>query len=730
MRKSFLLLGGVVLLGGGLWYASQQGANGPGSGVAIDADDIGGVVTSANGPEAGVWVVAETNDLPTKFIRTVVTDDEGRYVIPDLPDASFDVWARGYGLVDSAKSTATPGTQVNLEPTIAPDEATAAQIYPALYWAALMEIPEKDEFPGTGDAGNGISPNYLQQARWVDNAKSNGCLACHQIGNKATRELSPALGEFDNSIDAWTRRIQSGQAGAGMVNTISRMGAGRAIQQYADWTDRVAAGEIPFEKPERPSGVERNIVVTNWEWSEPHFYLHDSISTDRRNPTVNAYGKVYGAPEASTDDYPVLDPMLHTASHISIPIADPNMSSAREDPIFQPSIFWGNEPNWVSQTSAHNPMMDQDGIVWITAGAKAGGNTDFCRAGSDHPSAQLLPINDSGRDLSRYDPVTGEWQLIRTCFQTHHLNFAEDADNTIWFSSGGGTNPREYVGWFNTNLYNQTGDEEAAQGWTAFVLDTNGNGVRDPDPVGTNDPVDPTRDTQRRLGNYSVAVSPVDGSVWGTVVPFPSGFVRMIPGDNPPETALTQYYEMPYGDENYSYDAYALRGADIDRNGVMWAGSQSGHIVSFDMRKCQAPLNGPEAATGRHCPEGWSSYEMPGPQYKNIQDQSGSADGSYYAWVDQFNTFGLGENIPIIIGNVSDSLMAVVNEEIVTIRVPYPLGFYVKGMDGRIDDPEAGWKGRGLWTTSGDRVPQHAETGVGTRPMVYNFRLRPDPLAH
>ncbi len=161
----------------------------------------------------------------------------------------------------------------------------------------------------------------------------------------------------------------------------------------------------------------------------------------------------------------------------------------------------------------------------------------------------------------------------------------------------------------------------------------------------------------------------------------------------------------------------------------MWSGSQSGHIVSFDMRKCQGPLNGPEA-TGRHCPEGWSFYEMPGPHYKNIQDQSGSADGSYYAWVDQFNTFGLGENVPIIIGNASDSLVALVNEEIVVLRVPYPLGFYAKGLDGRIDDPEAGWKGRSLWTTSGDRVPMHAETGHGTRPMVYNFRLRPDPLAH
>ncbi len=729
MRKSVLLLGGAILVGGGLYYVSQQDMDGGGADVAIDADDIGGVVTSADGPEAGVWVVAETNDLPTKFIRTVVTDDQGRYVMPDLPDANYEIWARGYGLVDSQKIVAAPGSQVDLVPTLAPDEATAAQIYPAQYWLSLMELPEEDEFPGTGDSGNGISPTVPNQASWIHGISTNGCIACHQIGNKATRELSPALGEFESSVDAWTRRIQSGQAGSGMVNTISRMGASRALQQYADWTDRIAAGELPFDRPERPEGVERNVVVTQWEWSEPQFYLHDSISTDRRNPTVNAYGGIYGAPEASTDDYPVLNPLTHSASHISIPIADPEMESAANEPIFQPSIFWGNEPNWVSQTSAHNPMMGHDGRVWITARAKAGANPDFCRAGSDHPSALLHPIDNSNRDLSMYDPASGEWKLMRTCFQTHHLNFAEDADNTIWFSSGGGTNPRDYVGWFNTNLYDQTGDEEAAQGWTAFVLDTNGNGVRDPDPVGPNDPVDPARDTLRRLGNYSVAVSPVDGSIWGTVVPFPSGFVRVIPGDNPPETAISQYYEMPYGDENVPDSAFSLRGADIDRNGVMWSGAQSGHIVSFDVRKCQGPLNGPEA-TGRHCPEGWSFYEMPGPQYKNIQDKSGSADTSYYAWVDQHNTFGLGENVPIIIGNVSDSLMAVVNEEVVVIRVPYPLTFYVKGLDGRIDDPEAGWKGRGLWTTSGDRVPMHVETGHGARPMVYNFRLRPDPLAH
>src|ERR1700753_1517602 len=77
--------------------------------VAIDADDIGGVVTGPNGPEAGVWVIAETTDLPTRMSKSVVTDDRGRYVIPDLPQANYNVWVRGYGLVDSAKVQSTPG---------------------------------------------------------------------------------------------------------------------------------------------------------------------------------------------------------------------------------------------------------------------------------------------------------------------------------------------------------------------------------------------------------------------------------------------------------------------------------------------------------------------------------------------------------------------------------------------------------------------------------------------
>ena len=140
MKKSVLLMGGAIILGAGLYYVTQQGAGGGAADVAIDADDIGGVVMSENGPEAGVWVIAETNDLPTKFIRSVVTDDEGRYVMPDLPDANYEIWARGYGLVDSPKIVAAPGSQVDLEPTRAPDAATAAEIYPAQYWLAVTTV--------------------------------------------------------------------------------------------------------------------------------------------------------------------------------------------------------------------------------------------------------------------------------------------------------------------------------------------------------------------------------------------------------------------------------------------------------------------------------------------------------------------------------------------------------------------------------------------------------------
>ena len=182
--------------------------------VKVGAADIGGVVTSAHGPEAGVWVIARTDDLPTRYTKIVVTDDQGRYLIPDLPaGAGYTVWSRGYGLVDGPHVHAVPGKLVNLRATLAPNAKAAAQYYPAEYWFSLLKIPDASDFPGTGPKGNGIGTEIKNQQMWIDQVKTDGCETCHQLGNKYTRTLPTAFGTFPNHAAVWQRRVESGQAG-------------------------------------------------------------------------------------------------------------------------------------------------------------------------------------------------------------------------------------------------------------------------------------------------------------------------------------------------------------------------------------------------------------------------------------------------------------------------------------------------------------------------------------
>src|SRR3989441_6701615 len=275
---------GAVVIGGLLLSAGQQAAAQGGDSMdRMGANDLGGVVGSASGPEAGVWVIAETGDLPTKFGKIVVTDDRGRYLLPDLPKATYSVWVRGYGLVDSPKVQAAPGKLLNLTAIVAPNRREAAQYYPAGYWLSLLRVPDKSQFPGTGRGGNGISPNVKSQAEWIRNLKSGGCTACHQLGNKATREILPAIGHRDSSTAAWERRIQSGQAGGQMTGGLNnQLGREQALATFSDWTDRIAAGELP-PAPARPQGGERNVVITEGDWADPKADLHDEVSPDRRN---------------------------------------------------------------------------------------------------------------------------------------------------------------------------------------------------------------------------------------------------------------------------------------------------------------------------------------------------------------------------------------------------------------------------------------------------------------
>ncbi len=687
--------------------------------VRIDADDIGGVVTGPRGPEAGVWVIAETSDLPTRFVRIVVTDDQGRYLLPDLPKASYRVWVRGYGLIDSPKVASVPGRLQNLTAVPAPNPRAAAQYYPAAYWLSLLQVPDQSEFPGTGAKGNGIPPTMRSQAQWLRGIKSGGCLACHQLGNKATREIPAALGGFTSSAAAWDRRIQSGQAGGGMSTALNQFGRQRALAMFADWSDRIAAGEVP-PAPPRPRGLERNVVITQWDWADPKAYLHDLVSTDRRNPTLNANGSLYGALEASADYLPVLDPVRHRASRVPLTVRDPATQPASGPAMPQPSPYWGTEAIWTSRNNVHNPMFDDRGRVWITSAVRPPENPDFCKAGSSHPSAKLYPVARAGRHLAVYDPKTEKLTHIGTCFSTHHLMFAEDANHTLWTSGGG-----QVVGWLNTRMFDATGDEEKSQGWTALILDANGNGKRDA-YVEPDQPVDPAKDKRISAGFYSVAPAP-DGSVWGSSLGFPGAVVRLVPGPNPPQTALAELYELPLNASRVPVKGFSPRGMDVDRNGVAWAALASGHLASFDRRKCRGPLNGP-TATGQHCPEGWTFYPEPLPQMKGVTG-SGSAEASYYTWVDQFDTFGLGRNVPINTGNGAEGLLVLKDGAWVVLRVPYPLGFFTKWLDGRIDDPAAGWKGRGLWTTVSTRAPFHMEGGKGTTSKVMKFQLRPDPLA-
>ena len=681
--------------------------------VAIDNDDIGGVVTGPSGPEAGVWVIAETTDLPTRYTKSVVTDDQGRYVIPDLPTANYQVWVRGYGLVDSPKLRAKPGQRLDHTAVVAPNERAAAHYYPAIYWYTMMKLPPAKDFGGSSEI-----PKDITLDTWRQRMNNVDCVGCHQLGQEATRTIPAQFGKFESGAEAWMRRIASGQSGEMMTNRIAGQLGGVPYKYFGDWTDRVAKGELPKNKPARPQGLERNVVVTTWDWSQPNKYLHDLISSDRRKPTVNANGKLYGSPEYSTDDMPILDPKTHTVTYFKMPVQDPNMKvslgpghAGAEKPT-APSAYWGDDVLWDTRANNHNSMFDDKGRLWLAATVRGMANPAWCKKGSDHPSAKVFPIENSPRQVAMLDPKTMKYSFIDTCFGTHHPQFGYDADNTLWLSGSG-----PVAGWVNTKVWDETGDAQKAVGWHPFVLDINGNGKLD--EFTEPGKAEEGKDIRFNPGSgpYAVMPHPTDGSVWYASGVFGGrpGFLRY-----DPKTKLSEFYALPK-------EAIGLRGGDIDKNGVLYGSGSAGHLIAFDRRKCKAPLNGPKA-TGDHCPEGFTLHKYPGPGFEGFENDS--AEASYYTWVDQHNAVGLGENVPISTANLQDGFVGLKDGKMVLMRVPYPMGFYAKGLDARIDDPNAGWKGRGLWSASGDRTPWLNELGKGARPLAVQIQIRPDPLAH
>ena len=663
--------------------------------VEIDADDIGGRVTSADGPEAGVWVVAETTELPTRFIRIVATDDEGLYLLPDLPAATYEIFVRGYGLVDSPRVTASPGQQLDLTGVVAPNAAAAAEIYPAAWWLSMLELPDGDR--SQQELGSAVT----------------GCMNCHQVGNRATREIpADILSGAESHLEAWDQRVSMGPMGGSMSAMYTRLGEQR--QMFADWSDRIAGGEVPTQSPPRPSGIERNVVVTLWDWGTETDGRTDSAASDVRDATVNANGRVYGVVQPS-DILAVLDPVAHQTTNIKIPSTAPPMLTNTPT-----SPYYGNEPIWARQSDPRSVAMDGEGRVWLTGRVRAPDQQPAFCTDRSNPFGDYFPIERGTRQAFMYDPTSDEFSEIDTCFSADHNQLGEDDRFYYGFRDG--------VGWIDTEIWDESGDSEAAQGWCPTVLDTNGDGVISPGWTQPDEPVDPTRDHRIAYGCYSPAYNQADGTVWcSDNGPDDNTLMRLEVGDNPPESCIAEVYMPPPSVQDPS--PYGSGGLHITGEGVVWQDWRgSGHFAMFDRRACTV-TNGPEA-TGQSCPEGWTFHRMDKPTYQNAEVPINS-DESYLTQVDHHDVLGLGRDVPLYGVVNTDSLEVFVpdTEQFVTLRVPYPLGFFSRSSNGRIDDSTTGWKGKGLWSSYSNYAAWHLEGGAGTHQKAVKFQVRPDPLA-
>ena len=288
----------------------------------------------------------------------------------------------------------------------------------------------------------------------------------------------------------------------------------------------------------------------------------------------------------------------------------------------------------------------------------------------------------------------------------------------LWFTGGG---PVE--GWFDTRMYDGTGDEPKAQGWTVFVLDTNGNGKRDA-YVEPDQAIDPARDKRINAPFYGVAPSPLDGSVWGSVmgvgIPRPPQ-----PRFEPSGHRSVSIYEVPWNNPKASAQGFAPRGMDVDNNGVVWTVLSSGHT-----RHRSPQVQGAAQWAGGDrpaLPGGLVTLCAAGPE---LQGSRGFSERGHrlLRLRRPIRMLGVGKNVPLATGNGSEGLLALVDGKFLKFRVPYPMGFYAKGMDGRSTTPRSDGKGK----ESGRPMPRElhstSEGGKGTTSKLVKFQVRTSPL--
>ena len=641
-------------------------------GVKVDSRSIGGVVLNANGnkPEAGVWVIAETKSLPAPFRKIVVTDDQGRFLVPDLPAGDYELWVRGYGLKDSERVKADCNESVKLQVANAANPQEAAKIYPASYWTSLIQPPPMSDLPA----------KYSSQDEWLATLR-NGCNHCHELGMAPTRIYTTP-----KDWDAMFLRAKS------MHQELDGMGRQVVEKTLADWGSRIAAGEVP-PAPPRPTGIERNVVISQWDWAAPESFVHDLISTDKRNPTLYPYGKVYGGDRTGGGRLAVLDPVKNTVSLLQVePRSKDHGYSLTKDYYHgaeENQAYAGEDAQWMA--SPHNPMMDENGRVWMTVQVRAGGKNFYpawakstIATETNDPAAidigyNLLAARGNNMMLGYYDTKTNKFVSVDTAYNTHHLQI--DWQDRIW-TDGGGSAAGE-LDMKKLDFNNIQGTEVGAQKtWMRIDMDT-----KKPVPG----------------GSYGEAVSPVDGTVWYTspVAGGPGNKLYVID----PKTGKFKDYPLPA-------PGRFPHGIDFSSDGTVWVSLGSGQLGHLDPK------------TGQ-----WKFWDTPGLKFKGTGKETGSTDFPYYLWVDQFNASGLGKDTVIETGTTSDAqfIFDPKTEKFSVFRIPYPMPYYARGLDGRIDDAKAGWKGRGLWMTYSSYLPRFTETRSGS---VNHMQIRPNPLAN
>ena len=598
-------------------------------------------------------------------------------------------------------------------------KAAAAQYYPAIYWYAMLGIPDKSEFPGSA------RQRHPNEARRVAGRRQDRRLHRLPRARHGGDAHDPAgarpLQELGGSLGA-AHHVGPGDDADGQRRSRASTRE-RALKLFADWTDRIAAGELPPAQPPRPQGVERNVVVTLWDWGNPKAYLHDEISTDKRNPTRQRQRQDLRRDRGEHRPHAGARPGDARADRDAASRCAIRRRRRRRTHPMAPSPYWGDEPIWDSQTSdaqsdarrARPRLVHRAHAAAATIRTSAGKGSTTRRRRCSRSKARTASCRCTIRRR-------GKFTLIDTCFTTHHLAFAEDANHTLWTSARRSGEPACSAG-STARCSRRPATSRESQGWTPFVLDTNGNGKRD-DYVEPDQPVDPAKDKRVVAGLYGVAVNPGGRHGLGhRRSAIPGYVVRVNPGrrsDATPRSPKSTSPPTPGLRRRAAATSTATASSGRRSRAAIWRAS-----TAASARAAQRPDRDRQAMPGR-----LDAVSVPGPAVQATSQNRQRGGELLHLGRPVRHVRPRQERADRHRQPQRRAARAGRRQVRRCCACPIRSASTPSGMDGRIDDAQSRLEGpRACGRPSSTRAPFHIEGGKGTRPKVVRFQLRPDPLA-